>query len=186
MSKRETRKIYYMKKLGLVLSLFILVSYNHTADPMVVEIPQSNELVVDVVNTSKVNAGDIDDLINAMIWVESRGDDSAYCKREEAVGCLQIRPIMLRECNRILELKNSTKRYTLLDRWARDKSIEIFHVVNQYYNKTNSYEAIARSWNGGPTWAQKSNTKKYWRKVQRKLKKSSNENEYSSNWLTQI
>ena len=81
-------------------------------------------------------------LIEAMIWVESRGNDSAYCKKEEAVGCLQIRPIMLLECNRILELKKISKRYALPDRWHRDKSIEMFYVVNQYYNKTNSHEVI--------------------------------------------
>ena len=66
-------------------------------------------------------------LIEAMILVESGGNDSAYCKKEEAVGCLQIRPIMLKECNRVLELQNSNKRYKLHDRWSREKSIEIFH-----------------------------------------------------------
>ena len=56
------------------------------------------------------------DLINAMIQVESEGDNSAYCAAEEAVGCLQIRPIMLREVNRILEICNKVDRYTLEDR----------------------------------------------------------------------
>ncbi len=129
---------------------------------------------------------DVEPLIEAMIWVESRGDDSAYCKREEAVGCLQIRPIMLRECNRILGIQKSELEYALEDRWSREKSIEIFHIVNSYHNKNNTYEAIARSWNGGPTWAQKSNTKKYWRKVNRQLKKLKKENEYSSNRFTQL
>ena len=129
---------------------------------------------------------DVTPLIEAMIWVESRGDDSAYCKREEAVGCLQIRPIMLRECNRILGIQKSELEYALEDRWSREKSIEIFHIVNSYHNKNNTYEAIARSWNGGPTWAQKSNTKKYWRKVNRQLKKLKKENEYSSNRVAQL
>ena len=40
---------------------------------------------------------DINPLIDAMILVESSGNDSAYCKSEEAVGCLQMRPIMLHE-----------------------------------------------------------------------------------------
>ena len=73
----------------------------------------------------------IEPLIEAMILVESEGNDSAYCKKEEAVGCLQIRPIMLKECNRVLELQNSNKRYKLHDRWSREKSIEIFHIINQ-------------------------------------------------------
>lgn len=129
---------------------------------------------------------DINPLIDAMILVESSGNDSAYCRSEEAVGCLQIRPIMLYECNRILKLKKSTKRYILLDRWSRTKSIEIFHIVNKHNNKTNSYEAIARSWNGGPRWAQKSGTERYWSKVKCKLQKLVEEDEYSYDWLAQL
>jgi hypothetical protein len=113
---------------------------------------------------------EIEPLISAMIWVESRGNDSAYCKVEEAAGCLQIRPIMLRECNRILKLQNSNKKYILLDRWNRARSIEIFHVVTQYHNRNGSFESIARFWNGGPRWSKKKQTKKYWNKVKRKLK----------------
>lgn len=129
---------------------------------------------------------DVEPLIQAMIMVESRGNDSAYHKGEKAVGCLQIRPIMVREVNRILGIQKSELEYALEDRWSREKSIEIFHIVNSYHNKNNTYEAIARSWNGGPAWAQKSNTKKYWRKVNRQLKKLKKENEYSSNRLAQL
>jgi hypothetical protein len=128
---------------------------------------------------------EVEPLIEAMIWVESRGDDSAYCKREDAVGCLQIRPIMLRECNRILGIQKSELEYALEDRWSREKSIEIFHIVNSYHNKNNTYEAIARSWNGGSTWAQKSNTKKYWRKVNRQLKKQQKD-EHSDNGFANL
>ena len=97
---------------------------------------------------------DVEPLI-AMIMVESRGNDSAYSKKEEAVGCLQIRPIMVREVNRILEIQKSDLRYTLDDRWSREKSIEMFHIVNGYHNKNSTYEEIARAWNGGPNWAEK-------------------------------
>ena len=126
-------------------------------------------------------------LIEAMILVESEGNDSAYCKKEEAVGCLQIRPIMLAECNRILKLQKSSISYNLLDRWSREKSIEIFHIINQYHNKDATYEEIARFWNGGPKWTEKSGTKRYWSKVKRKLKKLSKKNEkHSSDWFAQI
>ena len=114
---------------------------------------------------------DVQPLIEAMIMVESRGNDSAYSKKEEAVGCLQIRPIMVREVNRILEIQKSDLRYTLDDRWSREKSIEMFHIVNGYHNKNSTYEEIARAWNGGPNWAEKSLTKRYWKRVQKQLKK---------------
>ena len=48
-----------------------------------------------------------------MIMVESEGNDSAYHKREKAAGCLQIRPIMVREVNRILGIQKSELEYTL-------------------------------------------------------------------------
>lgn len=129
----------------------------------------------------------VEPLIKAMILVESNGNDSAYCKKEEAVGCLQIRPIMVKECNRILKLQKSSKRYNLLDRWSRKKSIEIFHIVNQYHNKDATYEQIARFWNGGPKWFEKGDTKRYWGKVRYNLKKLSKKDEkHSSYWFTQI
>lgn len=114
---------------------------------------------------------DLTPLVEALIWVESRGKEDAYCKREDAVGVLQIRPIMVKEVNRILGLIGSTNIYTLEDRWNRDKSIEMFNVVASYYHETSSYEKIARCWNGGPKGLQKKQTQKYWRKVQKRLHK---------------
>lgn len=114
---------------------------------------------------------DLTPLVEALIWVESRGKEDAYCKREDAVGVLQIRPIMVKEVNRILGLIGSTNIYTLEDRWNREKSIEMFNVVASYYHETSSYEKIARCWNGGPKGLQKKQTQKYWRKVQKRLHK---------------
>jgi|TARA_R110000744_G_scaffold114347_4_gene213844 hypothetical protein len=112
--------------------------------------------------TSKADSTTVGELIEAMILVESRGDDSAYCKREEAVGCLQIRPIMLREVNRLLSRRGDDRRYTLEDRWSREKSIEIFMVFSK---SKNSLEQMARNWNGGPRGYKRSATLGYWSKV---------------------
>jgi len=184
-----------MKLLLIILSLGITTSCDNAELPvespiLVTEVVIEEEVVI-IADTLSIESSpayilDINPLISAMILVESGGNDSAYCKSEEAVGCLQIRPIMLRECNRILKLKKSSKRYTLVDRWDRVKSIEIFHIVNQHHNKIGTYEAIARSWNGGPKWAKKSNTKRYWRKVKRQIKKLVKEDEYSYDWLAQL
>ena len=111
-------------------------------------------------------------LINAMIQVESEGNNSAYCAAEEAVGCLQIRPIMLREVNRILEICNKAERYTLEDRWSRDKSIEMFNVWKGFHHKDSSSEKIARNWNGGPTGINNPRTVRYWNKVKKEIKYS--------------
>ena len=105
-----------------------------------------------------------DSLLAAVIHVESRGDANAHNVGEDAVGVLQIRPIMVKEVNRILRFD----KYTLQDRWDKQKSIEMFNVIRQHTpNPTN--EKIARNWNGGPNGYRKKSTLKYWQKVQQQL-----------------
>jgi len=181
-----------MRKLILLIPFvvgFTSTSEYHTERPIIKLQPKEIEIEEVVPKPDLVEVKSVVDLaplIEAMIWVESRDNDSAYNKREDAVGCLQIRPIMLRECNRILELQNVEKRYTLEDRWSRTKSVQIFYVVNNYHHENATYEEIARAWNGGPNWAQKGGTKRYWNKVQRQLKKQSKKDERSDNRFTEI
>ena len=52
-----------------------------------------------------------DRIINALIQIESGGNDNAYCIEEDAVGALQIRRTMVRDVNRILKRQGSEKRY---------------------------------------------------------------------------
>lgn len=112
-------------------------------------------------------------LIEALIQVESRGHDSAIGDKHlvgnEAVGALQIRPIMLREVNRILKIKKVDKRYKLKDRFNREKTIEMFLIWKNYHHPNSDFEKIARNWNGGPNGFKKSRTEKYWVKVQKEL-----------------
>tara|TARA_R110001592_G_scaffold293612_1_gene563244 strand:- start:466 stop:873 length:408 start_codon:yes stop_codon:yes gene_type:complete len=105
-----------------------------------------------------------DSLIDAIIHVESRGDSMAYNAGEDAVGVLQIRPIMMREVNRLLQ----ENKYTLADRWSKSKSIEMFNVIKDHTtNPTN--ERLARNWNGGWNGYKKKSTLKYWQKVKTQL-----------------
>jgi hypothetical protein len=116
-----------------------------------------------------------DSFVAAVIQVESRGNDNAYCRKEDAVGCLQIRPIMVREVNRILKLNNIRMRYTLNDRWSRVRSLEMFEIMAEEVEccdgltRLEFYEIVARKWNGGHRGHKKRSTKKYWKKVKEKL-----------------
>jgi len=114
------------------------------------------------------NSADIIDsihyIIEALIWVESSNNDSAYCKKENAVGCLQIRPCMVKDINRILKTIN----YKLEDRWNRTSSIEMLKIYINHYN-LHSYEDIARCWNGGPKGMKKTVTLSYWNRVELSL-----------------
>lgn len=117
-------------------------------------------------NKTEVPKPSIKKLIDAVIQVESRGNDSAYNKSEDAVGCLQIRPIMVREVNRLLKIRGEERRYTLKDRWNRQKSIEMFLVFNK---NVSNFEEQCRRWNGGHNGMKKTATVKYWNKVKKKL-----------------
>ena len=113
------------------------------------------------------------DLVSALILVESRGNDSAIGDRHivggEAVGALQIRPIMVREVNRILKIQKSDKRFKLKDRFDREKTLEMFTIWKNFHHKDSDFEKIARNWNGGPRGYSNPRTEKYWAKVQKEL-----------------
>ena len=70
----------------------------------------------------------IDTLLMAVMAVESNFDSMAYNAKENAAGCLQIRPIMVREINRLVG-KDS---FTLSDRWSKVKSIQMFSICLLY------------------------------------------------------
>ena len=103
-------------------------------------------------------------LIEAIMYVESRGDINAYNAKENAVGCLQIRPIMLREVNRLL----GYNKYKLTDRWNKEKSIQMFNVIKEHTTNPTD-EKLARNWNGGWNGYKKQSTLKYWHKVKEQL-----------------
>ena len=112
-------------------------------------------------------------LVTALIHVESRGNDSVigdkHLPGNEAVGALQIRPIMVREVNRILKIQGKAKRFKLKDRFDRQKSIHIFIIWKNHHYKGKSNETIARCWNGGGNGYKMKSTEKYWGKVKQQL-----------------
>lgn len=116
-----------------------------------------------------------DDFVNAVIYVESRGNDSAYNIEEQAAGCLQIRPIMVREVNRKLRKWNAPFRYTLDDRWDRQKSIEMFDIMAEQIPCCEDQEfmefaeVVARKWNGGGRGHLKESTLPYWNRIKEKI-----------------
>ena len=106
-------------------------------------------------------------LVDALILVESAGNPKAFNKKENAVGCLQIRPVMVREVNRILRKQKSEQRFTKEDRWDCGKSKEMFYIWVNYHHQVSNDEIIARNWNGGPRGYKKQSTEYYWHKVQK-------------------
>ena len=89
----------------------------------------------------------LEDLMNAIIYVESRGNAKAHNKKGDCVGILQITKICVRECNNILKRRGSTKRYTYADRWDKEKSIEMFYLIQDAHNPKNDINKAIRLWN---------------------------------------
>ena len=74
------------------------------------------------------------ELINAIAFVESTNNPKA--RNGQSVGLLQITPIYVAECNRIL----GEERYTLRDREDSVKSIEMFKIYTQYHSNVQNIE----------------------------------------------
>jgi len=103
--------------------------------------------------------------IDSIIHVESRGRDNALA-RDGSAGPLQIKAVLVKDVNRILAHKGDTLRFKLKDRFDREKAIQMFWIYQSFYGKqSDSYEVMARRWNGGPKGHLKKATKKYWNKV---------------------
>lgn len=126
-----------------------------------------------------VKSATLDDLLDAIEWVESKGNANAIGDNGEAVGAYQIHKIYVRDVNRIL----GKETYTYEDRWNRDKSREMTRIYLKYYDHNtptdgkNQYpfgnmswqERLARIHNGGPQGYKKESTEAYWEKVKRVL-----------------
>lgn len=132
-------------------------------------------LTIPIIKKKTNNQLTWDDFVEAVIQVESRGNDLAYNERENAVGCLQIRPIMVKEVNRVLKTNKSNLTFTLNDRWDRQKSIDMFDIIaDEIYccvglSQMEFFEIVARKWNGGPSGHKKTATIEYWNKIKKQL-----------------
>lgn len=105
-------------------------------------------------------------VINAIAQVESGGNPKAVSKSGTYVGLLQIAPICVRECNRIV----GKNKFTYNDRHSKEKSIEMFIVFQEYHNPEGNMEKAIRLWNSGDKncMKNKSKTEAYYRRVMSK------------------
>lgn len=160
-----------MKSVVLISLLPVFISSNNIENLQVCYEETIIEVKPKVIQLSSPTTTEF---IDALIFVESRGNDSAIGDRHlvgnEAVGALQIRPIMVREVNRILKLQGKSKRFRLKDRFDRQESINMFMVWKNYHHRNEDIEKMARNWNGGPHGHTYERTLPYWIKVQKQLK----------------
>lgn len=87
---------------------------------------------------------DWDYLIDALIIIESNGNDTIINYLNYG-GCLQIGTIYVEDVNRISKITNpiSFNEYQIDDRLNRIKSLEMFAIIQEWYNpKKNIKKAI--------------------------------------------
>lgn len=114
-----------------------------------------------------INPDEIERLLPALEAVESGGRADAIGDCGRAAGVLQIHPIMVRECNRIL----GRDWFTLADRFSVSRSRAMARVYFGHHGEGWTLEQAARAWNGGPKGYTKKATLKYWEKIKRELEK---------------
>lgn len=83
--------------------------------------------------------------------VESNLNSNAFNQKELARGVLQIRPIMVRECNNILASQGINKRYVDSDCFNPVKAEEIYWIVQNKHNPNFDLFTASAVWNGGHT-----------------------------------
>jgi hypothetical protein len=113
-----------------------------------------------------------EEVIEAIIKIESNGNLKAVSPSGKHVGPMQIAKIVVDDCNEYLRMLKKDKRYTYEDRWDLQKSKEMFVLIQMRYNKTNDVEKAARIWNGGCGYSKKA-TDGYYMKFLRHYKKRS-------------
>src|SRR5574344_1245169 len=77
----------------------------------------------------------------AVAMEESRW--SCAARNGDAIGFLQITPICVEEDNRIL----GKEQFTLEDRWSKERSVEIWHVIQNHHNPDHDHDKALDIWN---------------------------------------
>ena len=146
--------IQIVKKASLVVMTLALCCITAVADN-------------DATKGKKAEAFNWNPIMDAIIQVESEGNPNAVSGN--SVGVMQITPILVKECNSILEKQKSKKRFKMDDRYSEAKSKEMFLLIQSYHNPTNSIEKAIRSWNGGMRYSVRA-TNRYYKKVMSRMK----------------
>lgn len=122
--------------------------------------------VMDSIRNQRLLELRISAIINAVKIVESNNNPLAFNVSEQAAGILQIRPIMVREVNRLV----GYQKYTLEDRWDPTKSVGMFIDYQNAVNPDWCPELAAKKWNGGYYGERIPMTEIYWQKVKLNMK----------------
>ena len=153
-----------MRKVILLISLSVLFSFKLNSKVFIFDesklseskeqyqIQKENKRIEDLTVMRR------NEIIVIIARIESNFNHTAFNVLEEAAGMFQIRPVMVREVNRLI----GYEKYSLGDRYSISSSIDMFVDYNNIVNPEWDYERAARLWNGGITGMKKRSTDAYW------------------------
>ena len=128
----KTRTLHLLLALSVVTNILLLTSVPTGMPDRTVPQPPA----------SGYEEQDWSTFITALAWVESRWNDNAESPKE-AVGYLQLTPILVKDVNRIV----GKEAYTLEERTDRKKSIEMFNIIMDNYNPQHDMQYALKIWN---------------------------------------
>ena len=148
-----------MKKTPFILLVLILLPLLLHAPPRV-DVKESQQRMKKEYERDKI--------LEVIMEKESNFNTKAVNKRENAVGILQIRPVMVREVNKILRRQGDSIQYTLADRFDSTKSVAMYYTFQRARNPEYDPQIACYLWNGGTRTAKKL-SHQYWLSVKDKL-----------------
>ncbi len=133
--KKEFTNIYFL--FGVLILMLMLISTQLLLITQVKKIDQPAYKLTYLTDFELIEF--------AIIWQESKANPNPKYSDGESEGILQITPIYVKECNRIL----GYNKYTLHDRRNPLKSHEMFLVVQNYHNPEKDVKKAVKLHNKG-------------------------------------
>lgn len=125
--------------IGFLLTYAVCSFTNNGPDLKIIYEPF---IKTDTIVVYKPEQTNVDALIKALAWVESRWNDKAE-SHKNARGYLQITNSAILEANRLIGFDEFCKN----DAFDRKKSKEIFMIIEQYHNPDFDIHLCAKIWN---------------------------------------
>lgn len=119
----------------------------------------------------------LSDVIKVIMYIESKNNANAVSRDGQCVGIMQIKKVVVDDCNQYLKFKGIKKSFNYNDRFDKDKSVEMFLLVQERYKNykrhrsKSNVEHMIRIWNGGCNYTI-DKTDEYYKNVMKALKET--------------
>jgi len=122
-----------MKKLSIIFFLLIFTRILFAPGLAIINIPSAEPIRFDPILMAfeKIESSNREKIVNSI----------------GATGILQIMPIMIDEVNRICRKLKNPMRFTIADRLDSTKSVQIWYIVQNYYNAGYDLKRACKVWN---------------------------------------